>query len=114
MNHIELAKKTDALLIAPATAAIIGKIANGIVTGFSDPADSEDTENSKGKEQMFETNISSNSLIRGSIIINTDGAVIGIAQGGSISITPATAILLALADTGGSEEEAGDEVLLAE
>ena len=30
MNHIVLAKRADVLLIAPATANIIGKIANGI------------------------------------------------------------------------------------
>ena len=30
MSHIELAKKTDTILIAPATANVIGKLANGL------------------------------------------------------------------------------------
>ena len=34
MAHIELARKADAILIAPATANIIGKIANGLADGL--------------------------------------------------------------------------------
>ena len=34
VNHISLAKKADVVLIAPATANIIGKIANGIADDF--------------------------------------------------------------------------------
>ena len=34
MKHISLAEKADVLLIAPATANIIGKIANGIADDF--------------------------------------------------------------------------------
>lgn len=93
------------------------KIANGIVTGFSalaESADNSDSAKSKTPEQMFETNISASSLVRGSIIINTDGAVIGIAQGDSASVTPATAIILALADMGDEDEVVGDEVASAE
>ena len=33
MNHITLARKPDLVLVAPATANIMGKYANGIVDG---------------------------------------------------------------------------------
>jgi S1-C subfamily serine protease len=91
------------------------KIANGIVTGFSSMSESgvdpEGGVKVNNPEQMFETNISASSLVRGSIIINTDGAVIGISRGGlTIGIIPATAILMSLADMGDEKKEVNDEV----
>jgi S1-C subfamily serine protease len=91
------------------------KIANGIVTGFisSESADVDPKNSTKTKipEQTFETNINVNALVKGSIVINTDGAVIGMSQGNtSLGITPATALLMALADLGDKEKAGIDEI----
>lgn len=77
------------------------RIANGLVTGFIDsPKQGSEGQNASTDNKLFETSIAQSSLVRGSIVINTDGAVIGIAEGSSSSITPATTILSALSAVG--------------
>lgn len=87
------------------------KVASGLVTGFIDGSVQEDAEGEKTTgDQLFETNIAQSAIVRGSIIINTDGAVIGLAQGASSGVTSATTILATLAasqNTTDAEETGG-------
>jgi len=77
------------------------KVASGLVTGFIDVPVKEDEDAPKTETQtaghLFETNIAQSALVRGSIIINTDGAVIGVSQGGSSGVTSAASVLSSLA-----------------
>jgi len=77
-------------------------VANGIVTGFASDAQSAtktslDTKASEAENELsstdFEINIAANALVPGSIVINTDGAVVGIARGNSTRIMPSTSVL---------------------
>ena len=77
------------------------KVASGLVTGFIEAPVKEGADGEKVTgEQLFETNIAQTALVRGSAIINTDGAVIGLVQGNSSGVTSATTILSALAVAG--------------
>jgi len=91
------ALSTDAMRLGQSIVALSGlstlKIASGLVTGFVSTDDSGTAEVSGGnatgadapvivKPRQFETSFSATSLSPGSVITNTDGAVVGMFVGG--------------------------------
>jgi len=84
------------------------KVASGIVTGFSTTESVKEGETAPA--QLFETSMSVDSLVAGSSITNTDGAILGLSIGTTAQVVPSSSVLSLLASISETKEKKDSSV----